>query len=284
MAQKYVVVSGISSGIGQFICENLIREGFFVIGTQRQVESDSNQHAFQPGFKSIAMDLTDEASILTAALQIEQLVGSEGLYALVNNAGQAIPGPLSELPIEQLKYQFQVNVFGHFLFTQKLIPLLRIHGHSARIINISSVSGLFAAPFLGAYAASKFALEGLSDSWRRELKLLGIPVVLIEPGPLKTKIWQKHLGIADLYKGGSFDSYLQKADEIILNIEQSALPLSALKKPFIKALLSTKPKPRYLIHKNKILFLLLIKILPDSWADFLVNKNLKSANKKLRPI
>ena len=284
MASKYIVITGISSGIGKYLAHLLIDHGFQVIGTHR--DPDALQVDFFSEFGSIPlyMDMANEESIVQAAIRIQEITGNEGLYGLINNAGLAIPGPLAEVPIEKFKYQFQVNVFGNLLLIQKLIPLLQLQGGSSRILNIGSVSGLFASPFLGSYAASKFALEGLSDSLRRELQLIGIRVILIEPGPIRTSIWKKNLDVAEDYKDGSFQQYLEKATEVILQMEKNAMPLEVLNKPILHALVSTKPKARYLIHKNKFLFLLLAKILPDKWADYLVYKNLKSNNNKLRPV
>lgn len=281
---KFVVVTGISSGIGLYLSKFLINEGFQVIGTHRDRDLAEGLTKSTNGLVQLYMDLANEHSIELAAIQIQKIVGNQGLYAIINNAGQAIPGPLTEVPMEKIKYQFQVNVFGNLMFIQKLMPLLQLNGPGSRILNMSSVSGLFASPFLGSYAASKFALEGLSDSLRRELKLLGIEVVLIEPGPIRTAIWSKHLGVSEDYKGGLFDQYLLKASDIIQQMEENAMSLDVLNQPILDALLSTKPKTRYLIHKNKFLFLLLAKILPDKWADYLVNRNLKSNNKKLRPV
>jgi len=281
---KFVVVTGISSGIGLYLSKFLINQGFQVIGTHRDRDVPNGLPNTANGLIQLYMDLANEHSIELAAIQIQKIVGYKGLYALINNAGQAIPGPLTEVPMEKIKYQFQVNVFGNLLLIQKLMPLLQKNGPGSRIINMSSVSGLFDSTYLRSYAASKFALEGLSDSLRRELILLGIAVVVIEPGPIRTAIWSKNLGVSEDYKGGLFDQYLLKATDIIQQMEENAMPLEVLNQPILDALLSTKPKTRYLIHKNKFLFLLLAKILPDKWADYLVNRNLKSNNNKLRPV
>lgn len=281
---KFIVVTGISTGIGRYLCKFLLDQGFQVIGTHREPDVKNGISTLDPRLIPMYMDLANERSIEHASIEIQKIVGNIGLFALINNAGQAIPGPLTEVPMEKIKYQFQVNVFGNLMLIQKMMPLLQKNGPGARIINMSSVSGLFASPFLGSYAASKFALEGLSDSLRRELKLLGITVVVIEPGPIQTAIWSKHLGVAADYKGGLFDQYLIKATDIIQQMEANAMPLEVLNQPILESLLSTKPKTRYLIHKNKFLFLLLAKILPDKWADYLVNRNLKSNNNKLRPV
>ena len=230
------------------------------------------------------MDVADESSIERAFAEITSLTGEHGLYALINNAGIASPGPISHLALDKIKYQFQVNVFGLIKMIQMAFDLLIKQGEGSRIINISSVSGLFASPFLGAYASSKFAVEGLSDSLRRELKLMNIKVIIIEPGSIKTPIWSKHLEAAKDFEDSPYSVYMEKARETILEMEKSAIPVESLKIPVLEALMSSKPKTRYLIRKNKFLFCLLAKYLPVPLVDFLVHRNLRSGKRKIRPI
>ncbi len=232
----------------------------------------------------IKMDVAEELSIENAFAEIKILTKDYGLYALINNAGIAMPGPLSHLAISKMKYLFEVNVFGPVKMIQMALDLLIQYGQGSRIINISSVSGLFASPFLGAYAASKFAMEGLSDSLRRELELLNIKVIVIEPGSIKTRIWGKHLDVASEFKHSPFAEYLDQAREVILRMEENAIAVDRLKKPLLEAMESPNPKTRYLIRKNKILFCLLAKYLPVPLVDFLVQRNLKSGKRKIRPI
>lgn len=281
---KYVLITGVSSGIGHYLTELLSGQNYTIIGSYRNLQALNPTFIKHPQIHLVQMDVTNEDSIIKAFVQINSIVSPHGLYAVINNAGVAIPGPLTELPIERIRQQYEVNVFGPIKIIQQAFDLLKQYGPGSRILNMSSVSGLFAAPFLGAYASSKFALEGLSDSLRRELKLLGIKVILIEPGPIKTLIWKKNLGFNKDFKDSSFAQYLEYADDLISKMETSADQLNCLKKPVLDALNAQNPKSRYLIHKNKILFYLLTKYLPVPLVDFLVQRNLKSSNRKIRPI
>jgi len=137
----------------------------------------------------LIFDVTDEPSITAAAAEVGEVLGNAGLAGLVNNAGIVVPGPLEIVPLDKLRLQFEVNVIGQIAVTQAFLPLLR--AGKGRIVNMSSVSGLVAPPFLGPYAASKFALEALSDSLRGELSKWGISVSVIEPGNVATPIWEK---------------------------------------------------------------------------------------------
>ena len=189
---KWVLITGVSSGIGLYIANEMVKGPYRVIGSVR--DRNIQYKTLDPRVVLIEMDQSSETSISNAFQVINQILGNEKLFALINNAGIAVPGPLVELPIEQFKEQFNVNLFGVLRCTQLAFPLFET---GSRIINISSVSGLITSPFTGAYSSSKFALEALSDALRRELMLLGIKVILIEPGPLKTKIWKKNLGVGE---------------------------------------------------------------------------------------
>jgi NAD(P)-dependent dehydrogenase (short-subunit alcohol dehydrogenase family) len=281
---KYVLITGITTGIGFYIAKLILGQGYQVIGSYRSLHNIPGELTHHDHIHLVRMDLADEHSIEEAFIKIKEITAQYGLYAIINNAGIAIPGPITHLPLEKIKYQFQINLFGHIKVIQLAFGLLKTYGPGSRIINMSSVSGLFASPFLGAYASSKFAFEGLSDSLRRELRLMGIKVVIIEPGPVRTPIWKKNMQVAEDFKESPYAAYLMKAGEIISETSRNALPPERLRSPVLNALSKDDPKPRYLIHKNKILFYILAKILPVPLADFLVQRNLKSGNRKIRPI
>lgn len=228
------------------------------------------------------MDFNEPDSIKQSIKDFNQMHPSVSFFAIINNAGIAVPGPVIELPIDKLEMQLRVNLFSQIQLTQLLFPKL-LQGES-RIINMSSVSGLFASPFVGAYAASKYALEGITDAMRRELALLGIKVILIEPGPLKTDIWKKNLGLSEKFPNSIFSDFLQKADETILKTEENALPVEKIVEPVMHALKHPDPKNRYLIHRHPLMIRFLSRIMPSKWVDRLVIKNIKSNKKKFRPI
>ncbi len=276
-----IFISGISSGLGFAIAKFLSAE-YQIVGSLRSIKDLEIIKLNIPDLIPIYLDFNDlvelEEAINNFLLNYPELK----IFAIINNAGIAVPGPLLDLPIDQLQTQFRVNVFGHFLLIQKLFH--RLIPTKSRIINMSSVSGLFASPFLGAYAGSKFALEGMTDALRRELRLLGIKVILIEPGPIKTQIWRKSLGLADKYPNSLFNKYLTSADELILQTEENALDVSKIISPIQKSLKHKQPKNRYIIHRSSLLIKLMANIIPSQWVDYLVHKNLSSNKRKIRPI
>ena len=148
-----------------------------------------------PLLTPVMIDVTDAASIGAAAAKIKEQTGHYGLAGLVNNAGIGVSGPLELIPIEELRRQFEVNVIGHIAVTQAFLPLLRIA--KGRIVNIGSVNGALASPYLGPYSASKFAMEAITDALRIELRTWGIRVSIVEPGPIATPIWEKSFAAAD---------------------------------------------------------------------------------------
>ena len=193
---KAVVVTGASTGIGAACVSLLVEKGFLVFASVRK-DSDAAALVARHGASVIPLlfDVTDAESIAAAARDVGARLGDETLAGLVNNAGVAVPGPLLHLPIDDFRRQMDVNLIGQLRIIQAFAPLLgagaQRRGAPGRIVNMSSVAGRFAAPFLGAYAASKFGLEGMSDALRRELMVYGVDVVLIEPGMSATPIWDK---------------------------------------------------------------------------------------------
>lgn len=280
---KYVLITGISSGIGCYLAKMISGEGFYVIGTYRKFTSLDPELIKNDKIHVVQMDLNVRESINLAMLEIREIVSDHGLFALINNAGIAQPGPVSHLSIEEIRQQFDVNFFGPVELIQQTYELLIKYGKGSRIVNISSVSGIIAAPFLGAYAASKFAIEGLSDSLRRELRLMDIKVIVLQPGPIKTAIWQKHLGVGEKFKESPYAEYMSKAKDLIFQMEQNAIDPEQLKPVVLKILTSPNPKARYLIHKNNFLFSLIAKFLPVPLLDYLIHRNLIAKQQKIRP-
>src|SRR6201987_216854 len=195
-----VVITGASSGIGFAACEALIRRGFRVFGSVRtKPDADRLTEQLGPQYVPLIFDVTDADSVNQVAAAVEKMLRKQRLFGLVNNAGIAVLGPLAYLPLERFRQQIEVNLLGVHTVTQAFLPLLGMEssgvGKSGRVVNIRSVSGRLAMPFAGAYAASKFGLEGYSDSLRRELMLFGIKVVLIEPRAVVTAIWDGAAGV-----------------------------------------------------------------------------------------
>src|SRR6202034_3171661 len=191
-----VVITGASTGIGWATAKLLLDRGFRVFGSVRkQADADRLKGEFGANFTPLLFDVTDEAAVLAAAREGRAARGGETLAGLVNNAGIAVAGPLLELPIEQFRNQMDINVIGPIMASQAFGPLLgsdpELKGAKGRIVMVSSVAGKSGNPLSSAYSASKHAIEGLSESLRRELMLFGIDVIIIAPGAVRTPIWGK---------------------------------------------------------------------------------------------
>ncbi|MCV9877855.1 SDR family oxidoreductase [Brenneria izbisi] len=228
--QKTVLITGCSSGIGLIAAQDLQQRGYRVLAACRRAEDAARMTAL--GLEGIELDLDDAASVEKAAAEVIRLTDNR-LYALFNNAGYGVYGPLNSLSRQQLEQQFASNLFGTHQLTQRLLPAMLPHGEG-RIIQTSSVMGLVATPGRGAYAASKFALEAWSDTLRMELYGSGLHVSLIEPGPISTRFT---------------DNVAQaQTDNPVTNpgiAQRFTLPPEAILPKLHHALESPRPKLRY---------------------------------------
>jgi NAD(P)-dependent dehydrogenase (short-subunit alcohol dehydrogenase family) len=193
---RSVVITGTSIGIGWATTKVLVEHGFRVFGSLRKAaDAKRLSNEFGDRFIPLTFDVTDEAAVMNAAADVRAMLAGRRLTGLVNNAGIAVAGPLLELPIEEFRHQINVNLTGALISSKAFIPLIgtdpQLKGKPGRVVNISSTNGRNAIPFLAPYAASKFALEGLSESLRRELLPFDIDVILIEPRAVATPIWSK---------------------------------------------------------------------------------------------
>jgi len=277
---KYVLITGASTGIGFTCAQHLIQQGFFVFGSVRkQADVDRLERDLGVNFKALQFDVVDGEAIKKSVLEVEKIVGENGLTALINNAGIAVSGPIQHVPVDQLEYQLNVNVLGVVRVTQAFLPLLGGSLESdippGRILQMSSVSGKIAAPFLGPYSASKFALEAISDSLRRELTLYGIKVIVIQPGPIKTPIWGKAL-IQDgkQYANTDYSDILIKRDRSIQKTEENAIPPEQVAKVVYKSIVAKNPKTRYIVAKKGWQYKL-YNMLPDRILDNASTKPIK---------
>ncbi|MFN3626779.1 SDR family oxidoreductase [Parvibaculum sp.] len=255
---KSVVVTGVSTGIGNAAARVLAKNSFRVFGSVRKeadaaaLKKDLGEH-----FVPLVFDVTDEAGIARAAAEVREALKGEKLAGLVNNAGIAVSGPLIDLDADEFRKQMEVNVTGPFLVTQAFAPLLgtdrALKGEPGRIVNISSVAGIRAMPFLGPYAASKFALEGFSEALRRELMMFGIDVVVIGPGPVKTAIWDKAEEIdISRYANSPYRPILENFQKVFIGQGRDGLPAEKLGELILKALTTPNPKVRYSAVKGRL--------------------------------
>jgi NAD(P)-dependent dehydrogenase (short-subunit alcohol dehydrogenase family) len=244
-------------------------------------DSDANR-AQEAGLRPLVVDVTDAGSISRARDEVEGALQGGPLAGLVNNAGIAVSGPLEFMPMDEFRRQLDVNVVGQVAVTQAFLPLLR--SSRGRVVNISSIGGRVALPLLGPYAASKFALEAVSDALRRELRPFGIEVVVIEPGGIKTPIWDKGNQTADTLA----DDMPPEADELYGDLvesiraesrkiaEERGLPPHAVAEVVEKALTARRPKTRYLVGRDAKFRAAVAKRLPDRTMDAMIGRALSS--------
>jgi len=247
---RSVVVTGTSTGIGWGTAKVLIAHGFRVFGSVRKIADAERLGAeFGDRFVPLLFAVTDQAAVKAAAAQVRAELAGEKLAGLVNNAGVAIAGPLLELPIEEFRHQIDVNLTGVVIATQAFTPLVgtdrTLTGDPGRIVNISSVGGKNAVPFLAPYAASKFALEGLSESLRRELLPFGIDVIIVAPGAVATPIWNKAEQIdVRPYLNTPYATALERMRAYMLTLGKQGLPPERIGEAVLHALTAAKPKVR----------------------------------------
>ena len=246
---RHVLITGTSTGIGLDCARLLIEQGYPVIGTVRKA-SDAAQVRARLGqaFTPLLLDMTNLGAIPAAIEEITALVGDNGLAALVNNAGIASPNaPLGVQPLEEVRAMFEVNVLGLLALTQACLPLLGAYRgarQAGRIVNIGSTSGAIATPMAGSYAISKFAVEALSDTLRRELSIYGIQVAVIEPGPIRTPIWGK-AERDPRYTHGDYAAPMEALYRMAEKMVEQGAPVASVSRAVLHAILSPRPKVRY---------------------------------------
>lgn len=284
---KYIVITGVSTGIGRAIALELLNSGYFVIGTVRKLsDSEDLANKYPDTFKGLICDLQKKDDIKTAADDINEIVGANYLTALINNAGIATGGPLMHQDLEEIRLQFEVNFFGLIDFTQRILPLLGSEipqkNQPGRIINISSVNGKIVYPYIGAYSASKFALEAFSDALRYELNIYGIKVIVIEPGIIKTEIWDKAEKIdLEPYENTDYYENVKDFKDAFIKLGKEGMPPEKVASIVKKSLESKNPKTRYVISDKIFSEWILPRLLPDKIFDKLIIKEvgLKKINK-----
>lgn len=272
------VVTGVSTGIGRAIAKSLIDAGWRVFGSVRK-EKDAAEAKAALGdkFTPLIFDVTDGQAIRAAAKTVENALDGVTLKGLVNNAGVAMAGPVGYLPIEDLERQLDVNLYGPIRVTQAFLPMLgtdkKFRGAPGRIVNMSSVAGKMASPFMGPYAISKHALEAMSESLRRELMMHGVDVVIIGPGAVKTPIWAKadDLDISK-YEGSEYAPYLKQMKTAMQSFGAEGLPPEAVGDLVRDVLTALKPKTRYAVLKNKFMMWTLPNLLPRRSVDKFIAK------------
>jgi NAD(P)-dependent dehydrogenase (short-subunit alcohol dehydrogenase family) len=278
LSMKIAVISGASSGIGLLTAVELARAGFQVVATMRDLgrrqllENPAKDAGLLPYIDIRRLDISEFEVIPTI---IERVIRDYGrIDVLVNNAGFAVAGFAEDLTLAEIRSQFETNFFGHVAMTKAVLPIMR-QQHSGHIIMVSSVSGLHAAPTISSYSASKFALEGWTESLRLEVNTLGIKVVLVEPGSFQTDIWTRNARIGEKAFDGSSPNRArgQKMRDTVQAIPKKN-PIVVARK-IVAIAEDPNPRLRYLVGNDARMQLWLKRCLPWKWHERLVRRALK---------
>lgn len=270
---KDIFITGASTGIGYALTESFLKRGDFVWAGVRKPEVLKDLQAQYPELlKVLKLDVTVATDIEAAVKAVSQRNSSRP-FILINNAGVALGGPIEALPIAEWRNLFDVNVIGLIEMTQKLLPTLR--ATKGRVINVGSISGLIATPYLAPYCASKFAVRAFSDSLRREMHTFGVKVVLLEPGPIETPIWNKSISSSQTKFSSEhlkvYASGIAAAERLIERSAQGAVPVSWVTDAVLKAVDRKNPRPYYLIGKGIRFNAFLARFAPVRLLDTLIN-------------
>ena len=273
-----VVVTGVSTGIGWGIAKVMTAKGFRIFGSVRkQADAERLRAELGERFSPLIFDVTDAAAVARAAAEVRVALAGGRLWGLVNNAGIAVAGPLLETSADEFRKQLEVNLVAPMVVIKAFAPLLgtdrALTGPPGRIVNISSVGGRFAAPFVGLYAASKHGLEGLSDSLRRELMLYGIDVIIVAPGSVATPIWDKAEQI-DLspYQTSPYFGIIKRFRDYMIAEGRKGWPAERLGEVVCEALTAARPKARYSPVAGRFQNWTLPRMLPTRVVDRIIAK------------
>jgi len=269
---KAILITGCSTGIGRAIATGLQARGYPVIASARGEKDVAELSA--SGLNTIRLDIADPESIHTGWQQCLALTGGK-LFGLINNAAYGQPGAIEDLPTAALRAQFETNVFGTHELTRLALPLLR--AERGRIIQISSILGLVTLRYRGAYSASKYALEALSDAMRLELADSGVQVVLIEPGAIHSRFRANALQAFQLYVNPDNSRHRVRYLATIKRLERASeirfsLPSEAVLSYVLKGLERSRPQPRYRVTRSAMVLAAIKRWLPDRWMDGLIQR------------
>lgn len=270
---KTVVITGASTGIGRAAAEYLAAQGWKVFAGVRKHSDGEPLKQASENITPLILDVAKPDQVKAGVATVKKALDGKRLDGLVNNAGIALMGPLALQPIEEIEQHFDVNVLGLMRSTQAFLPLLgmdeTLTGPPGRIVNITSVGGRLSSPFLGAYAATKHAVEALTDSLRRELVVYGIDAIAIGPGSVKTPIWDKaeDMNRHAPYAGTVWEKPIEQFSDVMLKGGRDGLPPEEIAKVIETALSASKPKARYAPVPDKLTNWVIPTRLPKRWLD-----------------
>jgi NAD(P)-dependent dehydrogenase (short-subunit alcohol dehydrogenase family) len=287
--KELIVVTGASTGMGAATARELAHKGFHVLaGVRREADAEALVADGLEGLEPRILDITVESDVAAIADRVTNDPLHRPLRALVNNAGIAINAPVETLPIAEWRKQFEVNLFGHIAVTQALLPALLLS--SGTVVNISSVGGKVVLPTYGAYAGSKFALEAVSDALRREVGHLGIKVVVVEPGAVKTEMAERGIATAEGLMANMTAAQLARYDDLAAAVTAQArsfgedgVSAEHAAKVIGKAATASRPRTRYTIGRDAAILLRISRVVSDRVLDRIVRLNLRSFAKSSAP-
>lgn len=273
-----IVITGVSSGVGLAAARAFLARGYRVFGSVRTAADAARLQAeLGPGFTPLLFDVTDAEAVAQAAAEVDRALEGAPLTGLLNNAGVAFGGPLQHQPLAVIRQHFEVNVLGLIQVTQAFLPLLgarpNFAGRPGRVLNMGSVSGQVASPFLGAYVGSKHALEGLTATWRRELQLFGIPVVLIGLGVTQTPIWDKGIDLAP-YEATPYIGPARRFLQFVNKTRTRGLTPEYVAGRLVQIMETPRPRLRYTIAADVFRAFIVPRLLPARALDWLLARGL----------
>lgn len=277
---RSVMITGASTGIGEACALRLDKAGWRVFaGVRKEADGQRVKQQASERLTPLIIDVTNQAQIDASAATVGGVVGEAGLAGLVNNAGVGFGGPLEFLAIEDLRQQLEVNVVGQIAVTQAFLPLIR--KAKGRIVNMGSIGGKMATPFIGPYNASKFAMEALTDSLRQELQPWGIHVSIVEPGSIATPIWDKSSArVEELEREMPEEAMMLYGKTVeaikaaLVQFQEAGIPPDEVAKFVEHALTAGTPRTRYVVGRDAQLQRMLVKWAPDRVRDGLVRRQL----------
>jgi len=282
MKSLTILITGATAGIGRHAALHLARAGHRVLASGRKPAALAALAAEAAGTKleTLELDVTSATSIDAAREEIAKRTNGRGLDVLVNNAGYGLMGPLEEITENDLRAQYDTNVFGLVAMLRAFVPQMRERG-AGRVINVSSMGGRMTFPFMGAYNSTKYAVESLSDALRMELAPFGVSVSLIEPGAIKSDFAERAMGTTRPLTGSPYAPLLANADRMKKQFEATEVGPECVSRAIEKAATARRPRARYVAPGRTIFALLMMRLLPTSWTDALLRIAVGLTRRKL---
>jgi NAD(P)-dependent dehydrogenase (short-subunit alcohol dehydrogenase family) len=271
-----VLITGATSGIGRTAALHLAGRGYHVLASgRRRAALDELVRELGDGGRldAIELDVTDPSSISAAVAEADRLTGGHGVDVLINNAGFGVAAPMTETTDADIRRQFDTNVFGLMAVTRAFVPRMRERG-AGRVINVSSVGGRMTMPFLGAYNATKYAVESMSDALRLELRPFGIEVVVVEPGVINTNFADRSTEGLDRYADASspYAPAFRHADELRARADSMGVGPEVIARALERAIRSRRPAARYVAPFKARMMLAFVRLLPTRWTDGIMRR------------